>query len=466
MKSLNRRQFIKSTATVGAGAMVLPRFSIGQAGPSANSKLNIAVIGAGGVASQVYGPGIKENIVAMCDVDEYNFGAHLKKFPDLIKAARFKDFRVMLDKMGDQIDAVAISTPDHTHFVATMDAMQRGKHVFTQKPLTHNIWQARTLQKAKHKYKVVTQMGNQGHTYDGIRQMREWYEAGVLGQVKEVHAWHPGPGWDSKYFQHPAQHPPASEAVPDHLDWDLWLGPVVTDRPYNHVYHPFTWRGFYDFSSGILGDWFPHICDGPHWILDLNDPVTVEAVERPHDTPAGFVEKYSVIKWTFPKRGKKAPCSLTWYTGGKKPELPPDWTWGNKDEETGKYKHPGPGSFWYGTKKNAYLDNRSNNPRLANREEAREFKEAGYPEEKYPRIEGGPVAEWIRACKDESPEPSSNFDVACPFTEMNLIGVLAIRHGGKIEWDPKKGVVNRPELNAYIKEPVRKGWEYGDDLWG
>lgn len=454
MKNINRRKFITQSVAVAAGSSVLPHFSIGSAG--ANSKLNIAHIGSGGIAKMALGPCQSENIVAMCDIDETKFGEHAKAIPEIAKAKHFTDFRVMLDKMGDDIDAVCINTPDHTHFVATMDAMQRGKHVFTQKPLTHNIWQARTLKKAKAKYGVTTVMGNQGHTYDGIRQLREWYEADVLGEVKEVHTWNGGPGYGGKYFRKPEQFPPPAEPVPAHINWDLWLGPVVTDLPYNSLFHPLTWRGYYEFGSGILGDWFPHIGDGPVWILDLYDPVSVELVEQA-EAPQGVAADWSVVRFDFKKRGSKEACTMYWHNGGRKPETPKEWGWG---------EFPGAGSLWNGDKQTVFLDNRSNNPRLVSKEDMKAFKEGGYPPEKYPRVKGGPVEEWIRACKNEGPEPGANFDYASPFTETYLLGVLAMRFGGRIEWDSKAmKITNRPELQAYVKEPVRQGWEYGDDLW-
>ena len=250
---IKRRDFIKSTAMLAGSSFLLPRFSIAQSGGSANNKLNIAMIGAGGIAGMAYGPCCKENIVALCDVDEKMFGAHAKKYPSIKSARTFKDFRVMLDKMGNEIDAVCINTPDHTHFAATMDCMRRGKHVNTQKPLTHDIWQARTLRHAAKHYKVVTCMGNQGHTYNGIRKMKEWVEAGVLGQVTEVHAGIDGPKWDGGYFRKPKTWPMPAEPVPAGLDWDLWQGPAA-EPDYNRLYHPRFWRGFWKFGGGTLGD--------------------------------------------------------------------------------------------------------------------------------------------------------------------------------------------------------------------
>ena len=456
MKSINRRSFLKTSAAVTAGTFVLPQFSIGKPGPSANGKLNIAMIGAGNIAGMALGPCNSENIVALCDVDSNLLFQHAKKYPQIKQAATFSDFRVMFDKMGDKIDAVCVNTPDHTHFVATMETMQRGKDVFTQKPLTHNVWQARTL----HKYKVITNMGNQGHTYEGIRRMREWYEAGVFGQITEIHSWIGGPGanWGGAYFGKPASFPPPTDPVPESLDYDLWLGPTKK-VPFNHLYHPKKWRGFKQFGSGQFGDWFCHIADAPVWVLDLYEPVTIEAEEVAGSnewmTPDGVR-----VRFDFPQRGNKKPCSFYWYNGDSqfRPKMPESWTMSEK--------LPGAGTIYYGEKTTGFTDNRSNNPRLVNLEEMRAFNKAGLPEEKYPRVNGGPVNEWIRAVKGEGPMPGSNFDYAAPMTEVMLLGVIAVNHGGKIEWDPKNmTITNRPELNKYLKEPARKGWEYGGDLW-
>jgi len=413
------------------------------------------MVGAGGIAGMATG-GVKgENIVAMCDVDKRQFPqwCHDSKMP------MFADFRRMYDKLGKDIDGVCINTPDHTHFVATIDAMERGYHVCTQKPLTHNIWEARTLKKAKDKYGVVTNMANQGHTYNGIRQMREWYEAGVFGQVKEVHLGFPGPNWNSKYFAKPGRMPLPKQPIPRELDWDLWLGPAK-DSGYNDHYHPLTWRGFYEYGTGQFGDWFCHIGDGPVWILDLYAPTVVECVER---GPAleGMLPNHSVVRFDFAARGDKAPMSMTWYdgmqNGGTRIKSPAEWDLG---------KLPYMGSFWFGDEQNGYLDERSNNPRLSTKEAMMGFNKGADIAQKYPRVQQkGPFAEWVAAIKGDIKECGSNFDYAAPMTETALIGVLAQRFGGRIEWDPVKGITNRPELNVFVKEPVRRGWEYGKDLW-
>ncbi len=447
---------MKTGAAAAAGTFVLPRFSIGQPGPSANSKLNVAMVGAGGFASMAYPSLATENIVALCDVDSSKVFQHAEKYPQLRQAQTFTDFRVMFDKIGNQLDGVIVFTPDHTHFVATMAAMERGIHVFTQKPLTHNIWDARTLRKAKEKYGVVTNMGNQGHTYDGIRQMREWLEADVLGQVHEVHSWQGGGGWGfASDFQ------PREAAVPATLDWDLWLGPTK-QIPYYPRIHPGSWRRWRAYGSGMLGDWFPHVADGPVTVLNLFEPTVIEA-EVTEEGSEWLTPKTLRIRWDFPARGTMEACSLYWHNGEgdpnpNKPAKPEKWTW--EDEL------PGGGSLFIGEKNTAYTDSRSNNPRLINKEDMKAFKEAGYPPEKYPRVKGGPYEEWIRAIKGEGPEPGANFDFASRFTEVQLLGVLAANYGGRIEWDAKEmKVTNRPELNEFIKEPVREGWSYGEHLW-
>jgi predicted dehydrogenase len=447
-KNIDRRKFLKTASAVGAGAFVAPQFSIGQAGPSANSKVNIAMIGGGGIAHMAYGSLKNENIVAVCDVDS---NSNTRE-----GAQSFTDFRVMLDKMGKEIDGVCINTPDHTHFVATMDAMQRGLHVCTQKPLTHNIWQARVLREAAKKYKVITNMANQGHTYDGIRQMRELYEADILGQVKEIHCGIGGPTWDNRYFTKPAEMPMPKQEVPANLNWDLWVGPEK-ETPYSASYHTRKWRSFWQFGTGMLGDWFCHIGDGPVWILDLYDPTVIECVERKENAP-GIITDSGLVRWEFPKRGDKDACTMYWHdgmtsNGGTKMEAPEGWSYGEEPFQKG--------SYWYGTKQDAYLDERSNHPRLAKRDAMVAYK-MNKPAEVYPRVKAnGPHDEWAQAIKNDT-QPGANFEFASRLTETCLLGVLAERFGGRIEWNAKKmEITNRKELNAFVREPVRKGWEYG-----
>ncbi|MDP4680147.1 MAG: Gfo/Idh/MocA family oxidoreductase, partial [Cyclobacteriaceae bacterium] len=319
MKNFSRRLFLKSTSALSAGMMIIPNlYSL-----SPNNRLNIAVIGVGGRGKANWSKVPSENIVAMCDVDDNRAASGYDMFP---KAKKYKDFRVMFDEMANEIDAVIISTPDHTHFAATMIAMELGKHVYVEKPLAHNIWQLRTLKKAAKYYKIVSQMGNQGHTTNGIRLVKEWYDSGILGKVKEVHAWHGNITYSpGGYFTKPANFPPKQQTVPDYLDWDLWQGPVA-ERPFNSAYAPKSWRGFYDFGNGQLGDWVCHTMDAPFWSLDLGMPHTVEA-----DAPNGNTKDYSfmpdasVINYEFGKREKKPPVTVKWHQGGSLPEIRPEW---------------------------------------------------------------------------------------------------------------------------------------------
>jgi predicted dehydrogenase len=308
---MKRRAFLTASATA------LPAFAIGKPGKSANEKLNIAFIGSGGwIAQQPYNQGCsEENLVAFCDADQRQCAENMKAWRT--SQPFFEDFRVMLDKMHKEIDAVVVSTPDHTHFPATLAAMERGIHVYTQKPLTHNIWQTRTLLKARERYKVVTQMGNQGHAGDGIRESLEAVRAGVIGDVSQVFCHNGGPEMGGKHFANPSVMPPPSSPVPAGLNWDLWLGPAAK-RDYCADYLPQRWRAFYDFGSGMLGDWGCHTLDTPVWALDLDAPTVVGCVQR-QDSLEGLIAAKSHIKFHFAAKGSRGPVTLEWFDG------PQDW---------------------------------------------------------------------------------------------------------------------------------------------
>ncbi len=455
MSNLSRRSFLKSASVASAGVLIIP--SLLSFSP--NSKLNIAVIGVGHRAGYNMRQVAKgNNIVALCDVDDNFLQKAAKSFPN---AKTFKDFRVMLDKVANEIDAVVISTPDHTHFPATMAAMQLGKHVFVEKPLAHNIWELRTLKKAAKYYKIVSQMGNQGHTTHGIRLVKEWYDTGVLGDVKEVHAWRGvntfRPGY---YFTKPASFPPPKNSTPNNLDWDLWQGPV-TERPFNKAYAPKSWRGFYDYGSGQLGDWACHTMDAPYWALNLGQPTKVKG-EIPEGSfnDRNFMPDSSTVTYKFPKRGTKPSVTLKWHEGFSAPNIKirPEW---------GVSKLPANGGMiMIGSKNTLITGARPEQPKLLVPEEEWQTFLANAPEQTIPRIEeNNPHKEWIDAIKNET-LPGSNFDYAADLTEMALVGVIAQRFGGTVRYDAKKmKIKNRKELNAYIKEPVRDGWAYGENLW-
>lgn len=460
MKNLSRRKFITRTSAAAAGAMIIPGLvgcgsgSGTKAKGSATGKVNIAVIGVGGQGQQNWRDCMEENVVALCDVSDTAAAEGFNTFPN---AKRFKDFRVMFDKMANEIDAVIVATPDHTHFAAAMSAMQLGKHICVEKPLAHNVWQLRTLQKAAKHYNVISQMANQGHATVGIRYVKEWYEAGILGDVKEVFAWFNGPEFTPKgYFLKPDTYPPQEEPMPEGLDWDLWLGPVAP-RPYSHFYIPRFWRGWYELGNGELGDWACHTLDAPFWSLDLGMPTSVDSVFKTPNTPDGYVCDQSILKFEFAARANKPAVTLNWFEGGLKPENRPEW---------GLPELPGSGMIMVGDKISLMTGGRPNDPKLLVPEEQWLEFQKNMPAETIPRVEGGPRAEWLRAIKGEGPMPGSNFDYSARLTEMAAIGVMAQRFNTLIEYDAANmKVTNHPEFDVFIKEPVREGWSFGENLW-
>ena len=459
MQNKSRRDFLKKTTALGVGTLVIPNFIR----HSANSKVNIAFIGAGG---QGYSnlrsivnihrdhPELSENIVAFCDVSDTTPARAFEAYPDV---PRFKDFREMFDKMHKDIDAVVVATPDHTHFPATMSAMQLGKHVYVEKPLAHNVWQLRTLRKAASHYNIISQLGNQGHATDGIRRVKEWVDSGVSGEVKEIFAWFRGPVFSQRgYFLKPETWPPETLPVPKELDWDLWLGPAA-ETPYHGYYHPRFWRGWYDFGNGELGDWACHTLDAPFWALDLGTPTAVEPeFSDRNPMPESFVTNESILRFEFPARGNKPPVILKWHDN-LQPENRPEWL---------MEKMPGNGMIMVGSEKSIATGGRPNDSRLIMPAEEWEEYMKNPPEPVIPRIPNqSPHEEWLNAIKGDGPMPGSTFDYGSRLTEMSLIGVLAQRFDTRIEFDAESmEITNHPELNKYVKEPVREGWEYGEDL--
>jgi predicted dehydrogenase len=447
----SRRSFFKASGALAAGGLILPGFSIGRAGASANSRVNVAAIGVGGRGGANWGGCREENIVALCDLDDRSAANAFRQNP---KARRFKDFRVMLEKMGKEIDGVLVSTPDHTHFVAALSSMQLGKHIYVEKPLVHNIWEARTLKKAAQRYKVISQMGNQGHATDGIRSIKEWYEAGVLGNVREVHAWLNGPHFNGRYFVRPKQYPPAAQPIPKGFDWDLWLGPAK-ERAYSEAYAPRTWRGWWEFGGGLLGDWACHTIDAPFWALNLGMPTSVTINDRA-PSKAGLIAEKSKVHYEFPERDGRPSVAMTWYEGGLKPALRPEW---------GLKELPSTGMIMVGDRLSLMTGGRPNDPKLLPNADWKAFQESPVPKS-IPRVQNGPQGEWLAAIKGDGPAPGSNFDYAAELTEVVLLGVLAQRYNQSFEWDASTmRITDKPHLNAHVREPARKGWEMGDELW-
>lgn len=513
MKSdgFSRRYFF--FGSVLAGTVPLAGFgsepslkSLGYKSP--NEKLNIASIGAGGKAtSDIAACAKTENIVALCDVDEKNATKAFSAHPD---APKFKDYRVMLDKQGNNIDAVIVTIPDHMHAAAAIHAMSLGKHVYVQKPLAHTVWECRELLKAAEKYKVATQMGNQGYSNEGTRQCAEMVWSGAIGNVTEVHAWTNRPVWPQGAVAAPSPTP-----VPSTLDWDLWLG-VAKERPYSEDYLPFIWRGFYDFGSGSLGDMACHILGAPNMALRLTVPTAVECISQEGKSDTFFPAK-SVIRFDFPARGSMPPVKIFWYDAKREdqPDLPnapkdqilgdlPDNRVGDAEstakprerqiigevftdqffspkEMPQREERPSAaeqdasltpherelekwmsligkgtnGSLFVGDKGMITTGTYGENTRLLPVEKMRDYE---FPPEFLPRSPGH-YRDWIRACKGGVPA-CSNFSVSAPFTEWIALGAIALRLNARLEWDADKmKITNNSQADELLKPVVRKGWK-------
>lgn len=463
----SRRKFVKSASIAAGGLMVVPRHVIGGDGYIAPSdKLNIAGIGLGGkgrsdLASFVEGGNV--NVVALCDVDD-RFSAPARE--DNPKAIYYKDFRRMFEQEHDQIDAVSIATPDHTHAVATLAAMQLGKHVYTQKPLTHDIYEARQLAKAAKKYKVITQMGNQHSSADGVRIAKELYETGMIGEVHTIKAWTDRPVWPQGYAL-----PKSKFDIPSGLDWDLWLG-TAQYEDFKPDYVPWSWRAWYAFGTGALGDIACHTLDPALRILPIKYPSKIECSipkfwdsEKVVTSLDGFPSSAS-IHFTYPRTDGKGQIELLWYDGGLLPPKPVELL---PDEEL-----PGGGILFEGDKGKLLMDGAGHNPRFL---PTRLMKNVKMPEEKYPRVPEGHYLQWVNACIAGfgNAHTSSPFEYAGPLTESILAGNLAIRSwflthkdskgkniypGRKsLEWDSDNmRVLNFDEANQFVKRKYRDGW--------
>lgn len=470
-KSSSRRHFIHHTSLAAASFFIVPRHVLGRGFIAPSDKLNIAGIGAGGKGASDLAEFAKSpyvNIVSLCDVDDRESAKTRKAFP---KATYYKDFREMLAKERGTIDACSISTPDHTHAVATLAAMKLGKHVYTQKPLTHNIYEARLLTEAAKKYKVVTQMGNQGGSSDGVRKAQEMVEAGLIGEVIEAQAWTNRPVWPQGIPT-----PSGDYAVPQELDWDLWLGPAQKIN-YNPAYLPFNWRGWWAFGTGALGDMACHIMDPVFRILPIRYPDSAECSvatvwrEMWNDTQnTDACPPASIIHLHYPRTDGEGSIKVSWYDGGllpvRPPELLPEEPFGNWDG----------GVLLIGTKGKLLVDCYGSNPRLL---PTRLMKETTLPAKRLPRVPEGHYQQWVNACIAGygKGQTSSPFEYAGPFTESILMGNLAIRSwmlkNPKLKgWEDKylgrkkllwradeMKVTNFDEANQFVRREYRDGWD-------
>ena len=444
-KRISRRGFIGTSTVALAGLTIVPGHAVSGLGHIAPSdKLNIAGVGIAGMGRvNLENVAKTENIVALCDVDwREQTGKIFKTYP---AAKQYKDYRIMLDKQKD-IDAVIIATPDHTHAVISLESMKRGKHVYTQKPLTHTVHEARVLAKAAKEYKVATQMGNQGQAGDGPRRLREMIWDGVIGQVHEVHVWtdRPNNGLLKTYWPQGVSRPEETPQIPQDLDWDLFIGPAPM-RPYNPAYHPFAWRGWWDFGTGALGDIGCHSLDPVFRALKLKYPTTLQAVStlvNEETYPSG-----SMVRYEFPARENMPPLSLTWYDGGLRPMLIPELEEGMQ---------MGTGGVLYVGDKGKILDDKILPKSLR---ESYKIPTAYIPSSP------GHEEEWILACKGGAPG-GSDFDWAGPLTETVLLGNVALRpelkeklSGQILNWNPNKfSFTNLPEADKFLHCDYRKGW--------
>jgi predicted dehydrogenase len=456
---LTRRTFLKTTTAAGALAFPAILRSQPPGTPSPNNRLNIAIIGAAGRGGAAVEGVRNENIVAICDVDEERGRGAVKtlktRFPDegdsAVSAEHFNDYRRMFDKLGGKIDAVTVSIPDHMHFPAAMTAMGLGKHVYVEKPLAHTVWETRELTRMAREKKVVTQMGNQGHAGDGCRMLKEWVEAGVLGDVREVVS------WTNRPFFPPWREPVGSFKKPDHskfipvvpksLNWDAWLG-VAAPRDYDPAYMPWKWRGWWDFGTGAFGDVACHIMDGAYWALNLGAPTSVEAMSTQATDVACPLA--SVVTNHFPARGAMPPVKYTWSDGGLIPPLP-------KELEFGRDLPSEAGTLLFGSKATVLCSFYYETVRIIPEAQMRETAPK-LPPKTIPRVQGGPFAEWLQGCKG-GPMPGSNFAYSGPFTESVLLANVAIRSRRRIEWDSAAmKVTNVPDANQFITKEYRPGW--------
>ncbi len=435
-RQLNRRDFLRNMVCTGSGLIILSNSRLVR-GTQANNKLNVAGIGVGGRGAADINGAASENIVALCDIDEKHAAQTFERYPD---AKRYKDFRKMLDEMHNKIDAVVIGTPDHTHAPAGVMAMKLGLHCYCEKPLTHSVYEARMMAEVAREKKLVTQMGTQIHAESNYRRVVELVQTGAIGTVRKVHVWlganFTGPPKPTNMSQPdaPSDHP----AVPETLDWDLWLGPAAY-RPYHPAYAPFGWRYWWNFANGQLGDFFCHYCDLAFWALKLRHPVTVEAEGSVHPESAA---RWTIARQEYPARGDLPPVTLTWYSGGGYPAF----------MKEGKVPQWPNAVLFIGSEGMLIAD--YGRHLLLPEDKFADFKR---PEPFIPESIGH-HREWVEACKTGGPT-TCNFDYSGALTEAALLCNVALRTGKKLTWDAKKlKAIGCPEADAFIRRKYRKGW--------
>ena len=439
-KRITRRRFVGDVAA-GAAFTIVPRHVLGRGFQAPSDKLHIACIGCGGKGRSDIDGVATENIYALCDVDWHQALDAFQHYP---QAKRYRDYREMLDKEGKNIDAVTVSIPDHSHAAAGLVAMKLGKHAFIQKPLARTLGEVRALEQGARRFKVATQMGNQGHTHEGTRLIREWVEAGAIGTVREVHFWTNRPWWPQGIDR-----PLEEYYVPEWLDWNLWLGPAA-ERPYNPAYAPFKWRGWWDFGTGSLGDMACHIMDAAFWTLGLGYPSRIEPESTPHFKETAPAT--SRITYFFPAKGSRPEVKVVWQDGALYPARPPE-----VGEEAPWPPDDGGGQLWIGSSGKLVAGTYADDPTLLDPARMADITAHPVPQ-KYPRS-AGVYAEWIAACKGGAPAGSAFDTYSGPFTEMVLLGCLAVRLGRALEIDAASGAVTNVQVPQELIQPTyRAGW--------
>ncbi len=442
--SITRRKFISKAAT-GMAFTIIPRYVLGAPGnPAPSEKLNLAHVGAGGQAlADIRGLRKHTNTYAIADVD-WNRGA--QGFQEHPQAKKYKDFRKMLDEIGDKVDAVVVSTPDHTHTIAALDAMRRNKHVYCQKPLAHSIFEVRQLQKTAQKHGVITQLGNQGHSFNDIRSFCEWIWDGAIGQVHTVHTF-----CNSNYSRiNNLKQLQQSQPVPDTLDWDLWQGPVQK-RPYHSMFLPGSWRGWIPYGCGVIGDWVCHVVDPAFWALDLDAPTSIKAEAANYDP-----DKHRMtfppgcrIEYQFPAKGNRPPVKLVWFDGETRPPRPTELEENRKVVDIGGVVYGDKGTIMYGS-------HGAGGVQILPYAKMKAYRK---PTPTLERVPGDHYVDWLNAIKANRPA-GSNFNYGGKLTEIALLGIIALRFPGQtLQWNTQAmAFTNYTQAHTYLHPEYHNGW--------
>lgn len=434
---MNRRSFLRTAAV---GAALAPVFSLRSRAGSPGARANLAFIGVGGYGRYAPRNFAEENLVAFCDINELLAAETFSRFPQV---PRFNDFRRMLDKFGQGLDGVVVATPNHSHYPIAVEVLQRGLNIYLEKPLAHTVWEAKKLRELALRAGVVHQMGNHGHAFGGIRSAVEWVRAGVLGEIREVHA------WTNRRGARAGAYPPPGDAVPATLDWNAWLGPLAFQE-YSPEYVR-DWRFWWDFGNGALGDMGCHTLDAPFWALDLGAPSGVSVT--PGTVDPHYSRDGSVVEFTFPDRNGRPMPKVTWY---EPPHLPPVPAGADKD-----FRLANQGLLIVGSDATLYAQGpRCDGPQLLGQERWREFR-GQQPPQVIPRIKGTAYEEWLNAIKGAGPRPQGDFDYGARLSEMVLLGALAIRTGQSFQWDSAaQRVTDRSGWENLIKPSPRQEWRH------